>query len=372
MRWGYETVPIGKLVDPIKKWDPHKSESNKTLTYIDIASVSRETKQIEEVSKINAYEAPSRARQLVKDSDVLVSTVRPNLNAVAQVESEHDGATASTGFCVLRPKLNSLDSRFLYYWVRTPYFVEDMTRQSTGASYPAVSDSIIKKHFIPLPPIEEQRRIAAILDKADAVRRKRKEAIRLTEDLLRATFLDMFGDPVTNPKGWEIVELGSVTESKLGKMLSKAAKQGVNPVPYLGNSHVRWRSFELEDLPTMDFTEAELQKLDLKNGDLLVCEGGEVGRCAIWREELQRISFQKAIHRVRCNGNRVIPEYLQEYFYMMALSGGLMSSTSLATIAHLTGVRLKKLPLPLPPLYLQKQFQGFYLYYETTGTKYAD
>jgi type I restriction enzyme S subunit len=182
----------------------------------------------------------------------------------------------------------------------------------------------------------------------------------------------MFGDPVTNPKGWEVVELGSVTESKLGKMLSKASKQGVNPIPYLGNSHVRWRAFLLEELPTMDFTEAELRKLDLRNGDLLVCEGGEVGRCAIWRDEPQRISFQKAIHRVRCNTSKVLSEYLQEYFYMMAFSGGLTSSTSLATIAHLTGVRLKKLPLPLPPLNLQKQFQKFYLHYETTVTKYAD
>ena len=79
-----------------------------------------------------------------------------------------------------------------------------MMSKATGANYPAVSDKIIKQSEIPLPPLDEQRRIAAILDKADAIRRKRQQAIQLADDFLRSVFLDMFGDPVTNPKGWEV------------------------------------------------------------------------------------------------------------------------------------------------------------------------
>ncbi len=201
MSWAYPLVPIGELVRSVHKWNPCESATNELFTYIDIASVNRETKQVEEAVEILTHEAPSRARQIVKAGDILVSTVRPNLNAVAHLNSQFDGATASTGFTVLRTKPQRLDSWYLYYWVRTPYFIEDMVRRSAGASYPAVSDSIIKEYGIPLPPLEEQRRIAGILDRADAVRRKRQEAIALTEELLRSAFLEMFGNPVTNPKG---------------------------------------------------------------------------------------------------------------------------------------------------------------------------
>jgi type I restriction enzyme S subunit len=212
MKWTYPMVSISALVSSVRKWNPLDSATNELFTYIDISSVNRETKQVEEAVEVLTHEAPSRARQLVKAGDVLVSTVRPNLNAVAHLDGQFDGATASTGFTVLRTKANKLDARYLYYWVRTPYFVESMVQRSTGASYPAVSDSIVKESAIPLPPLEEQQRIAAILDKADAVRRKRKEAIALTEELLRSAFLEMFGDPVTNPKGWHTKRLGELAQ----------------------------------------------------------------------------------------------------------------------------------------------------------------
>ena len=162
-------------------------------------------------------EAPSRARQLVKTYDVLVSTVRPNLNAVAQISEELDGATASTGYCVLRPKNGSLDSRYLFHWVRTPTFVDSMILQATGASYPAVNDKIVKSSKIPLPPLAEQRRIAAILDKADALRAKRRAALAKLDTLLQSTFLTMFGNPVTNPMGWEVKQFNDVGTLERGK-----------------------------------------------------------------------------------------------------------------------------------------------------------
>ncbi len=180
--------------------------------YIDIASIDREQKTIINPALVDNQDAPSRARQLVRANDVLVSTVRPNLNAVAYVPRELDGAVASTGFTVLRPDSRKLDSRYLYHWVRTQRFVDEMTRLATGASYPAVSDSIVKRNEIPLPPVKEQVRIAEVLDRADALRQKRRLAIQKVDALLRSVFLDMFGDPVSNPKGWRTSSLESFGE----------------------------------------------------------------------------------------------------------------------------------------------------------------
>lgn len=134
--------------------------------------------------------------------DIVVSTVRPNLNAVAMVDQRYEGAIGSTGFCVLRSDPGQVEPRYLFPWVRTPMFVDDMVRQASGASYPAVTDRIVKASHVRLPPIQEQRRIAAVLDAAEEVRTKRRQALAKLDTLTQAIFIDMFGDPVTNPMGW--------------------------------------------------------------------------------------------------------------------------------------------------------------------------
>jgi len=261
---------------------------------------------------------------------------------------------------------------YVFRYLQSPNGQLQVLSDFRGATVGGVSRGFVDRVKIPLPPLPEQRRIAAILDKADAIRRKRQQTLDLADQFLRSAFLDMFGDSVTNPKGWPVKKLGDLAESKLGKMLSKASLRGVNPVEYLGNSNVRWREFDLSDLATMDFTADELGKLNLQEGDLLVCEGGEIGRCAIWRNEKPGISFQKALHRVRCNRGELEPEYLQEVLMLMSESGGLTRSTSTATIAHLTGVRLKQLGIPVPPIALQMRFVGVYCVQRRLHAKLAN
>ncbi|PCI58518.1 MAG: type I restriction endonuclease subunit S [Gammaproteobacteria bacterium] len=211
MSWSM--VELGKLVEKVSSWSPLKSDSETEFNYIDLGSVDKNKKVIDSklVSSVVSSKAPSRARQLVQHADVLVATVRPNLNGVALVSNDFDGATASTGYCVLRAKCGELDSCYLFYWVQTNLFISDMMSNATGANYPAISDKIIKQSKIPLPLLAEQKRIAAILDKADAIHRKRQQAIKLADDFLRSVFLDMFGDPVTNPKSWDVGSFSDIS-----------------------------------------------------------------------------------------------------------------------------------------------------------------
>jgi len=194
-------VSIGEVVENVSTWSPAKLAVG-DFDYIDLSAVDQDHKRITMPKRISTSDAPSRARQIVRNGDVLVSTVRPNLNGVAKVMEEHDGMTASTGFCVLRPNGTVLNTNYLFQWVKSPGFIHDMVRKATGASYPAVSDRIIKESEIPLPPLDEQKRIAAILDKADQLRQKRRQAIALLDSLTQSIFLEMFGDPVSNPMGW--------------------------------------------------------------------------------------------------------------------------------------------------------------------------
>ena len=194
--------PIGDLVSKVETWNP-KTSGDESFDYIDLSSVDKDTKSFASIERHACSEAPSRARQIVATGDVLVATVRPNLNGVAVVNGAQHGMTASTGYCVLRPKQGELDSRYLFHWVKTRVFIQRMINVATGANYPAVSDTKVKASTIPLPPLAEQKWIADILDAADALRAKRRESLELLDMLLQSTFLDMFGDPVTNPMEWE-------------------------------------------------------------------------------------------------------------------------------------------------------------------------
>ena len=150
---GWKRVPIGDLVESVENWNPLRAEPNSEFDYIDLSAVDQDSKTIVEARPTPCADAPSRARQLVKEGDILVSTVRPNLNGVARVSSNLCGATASTGFCVLRSRRSMLDGAFLFHWVKSPSFVNDMVNRATGASYPAVSDRIIFESLIPFPPL---------------------------------------------------------------------------------------------------------------------------------------------------------------------------------------------------------------------------
>ena len=221
----YPSTPLGSCVLRVETWNPLRAAPDEEFRYIDLSAVDQDTKSITEAREIACAEAPSRARQLVRTGDVLVSTVRPNLNGVALVPNDLNGATASTGFCVLRPDPEKLSGSYLFHWVKSAAFVGDMVSKATGASYPAVSDRIIFESLFPLPPLEEQHRIAAILDQAETLRTHRRTALALLDSLTQSLFLDMFGDPVANPKGWPTESLTDLCHCYSGGTPSKAKKE---------------------------------------------------------------------------------------------------------------------------------------------------
>lgn len=353
-------ISISELVEKVEKINP--SNKDGSWKYIDIASVDRFQKKIvlESVSDITPESAPSRARQLVSAGDIIISTVRPNLNTVAIIPKELDGAIASTGFCVLRPNKLKVDTKYLFHYVKSEAFVNSLVKLATGANYPAVSDKIIKEQQLKSISLCEQKEIAATLDKVENILHKREQAIKLADDFLRANFLKFFGDPISNPKNWELRKLGEIADCQLGKMLSKKSKTGLSAKKYLRNANIRWRKIDVNDLLEMDFNEKELSKFELKRGDLLVCEGGEIGRCAIWDNQIQDCYYQKALHRVRPDYNVITSVYLQEYFYSMAKGNAFSEFVSEVTFSHLTAEKLKNLLIPIPEISIQRKFEMIY------------
>jgi type I restriction enzyme, S subunit len=149
-------------------------QQDKSFIYIDIGSIDRENKCISTPERMLGQDAPSRARKVVQTGDVLVSTTRPNLNAVAMVPDKFNDQIASTGFDVLRAP--NIDPRWLFYIVRTTDFVQSMSELVQGALYPAIRSKDIRSFEIPLAPLNEQKRIAdkldRLLEKVDACRER--------------------------------------------------------------------------------------------------------------------------------------------------------------------------------------------------------
>lgn len=243
---------------------------------------------------------------------------------------------------------------YLYWALQQIDFTLGQDRAAKGLTLNKPKLAALK---IPVPPLEEQRRIAAMLDKAEELCAKRHAAIALLDQLPQAIFLEMFGDPTTNPMGWQKLPFREIANTRLGKMLDQKKQSAEAPLPYLGNANVQWFRFDLRNVPRMTFSDKERSILQLAPGDVLICEGGEPGRSAVWTGELEECYFQKAIHRARVDQRKVLPQFVAHCLFNLVIGGGLKDHVTVATIAHLTGEKLATLPFLLPPIDLQHRFE---------------
>lgn len=262
--------------------------------------------------------------------------------------------SANQAILGITPKNGAIDLKYLRYWFVANQ--DKLVHGARGVALKNISATIVKNTKVPLPPLETQQKIAAILDAADAYRQKTKALIAKYDQLAQSLFLDMFGNVVRNEKKWNELPLGEISNSRLGKMLDKKQQTGTENRKYLRNTNVQWEHIDTTDLHEMDFFPHDREEFRLRKGDVLVCEGGEVGRAAVWNNEMDECYFQKALHRIRVKEDTLDGNYLVWWLKETSRINGFKDYVSSVTIAHLTGEKLKSMRVALPPIELQREF----------------
>ena len=296
-------------------------------------------------------DAPSK---IAKANDILISVRAP----IGAVNYATETCCIGRGLAAITPDLNRVSSEYVFWLLKGKN--AELNSKGTGSTFKAINRKALEEIQVPAISLEEQEAYAANLEAVYKIVQLRKQQLSELDDLIKARFVEMFGDIIRNDKGWRQYIFSDIATSRLGKMLDAKQQTGKNRYPYLANFNVQWFRFELESLNKMDFDESDRVEFELKDGDLLVCEGGEIGRCAVWHNEVQPCFFQKALHRVRCNTNIVLPEYLARWFQFNCDHNGFSEiEGAKATIAHLPGAKLKALHVVVPPTDLQQEYISY-------------
>jgi type I restriction enzyme S subunit len=278
-----ETLPPDWLLSPIRdvtvrtsQRDPRK-QPDRVFRYVDVSSVDNKLFKVRGVTSLKGSEAPSRARKGIRANDVLFATVRPTLKRVALISAELDGEIASTGYCVLRPNPDKVEPAFLYSCVLTDSFIRVMGKLERGANYPAVRDSDVFAASIPIPPLPEQRKIAAVLGLVQRAMEQQERLIALTMELKRALLQRLFtqglrGEPQKQteiglvPQSWEVVKLADVCSFLSGGTPSKLK-------PEFWSGTIPWVSPKDMKRPRLSDVADHISEAGLKDGSALAPAG---------------------------------------------------------------------------------------------------
>ena len=274
---------------------------------------------------------------------------------------------------IIKSISRDISTKFFFYHFQPLFLLE--RRMIPDHMQPSFRMEDLYSFRIAVPPEKEQTQIARCLDhetaRIDALIEEQQRLIELLKEKRQVVISHAVTkglDPTVPmkdsgvlwlgevPRHWRVCKLSFRYSVELGKMLDEKKNTGTNPLPYLRNQDVQWGSINIDGLPLIDIEPSEYERYTVKLGDLLVCEGGDVGRAAIWRHKGNRIGYQKALHRLRPESpSRDTAEFF--FFSLMAAKalGVFEESDTKATISHLPAEKFRQYRFAFPPIEEQQE-----------------
>lgn len=298
-------------------------------------------------------------RLAIKPGDVLL-TIVGTIGRTAVVDTTTP-FVFQRSVAVLRPRLDRLHSRFLFHLLNTAAIKRQLDTRTNQSAQAGVYLGKLGTVEIPLPPLAVQKRIAAVLDKADDLRGKRRQALATLDTLLQSVFLNMFGDPVTNPKKWPVRRAGDIGTVQGGLTLNQRRKSLPVTAAYLRVANVQRGFIDTAVMKSIGLTPEERERTALQSGDLLVVEGNgnpnEIGRAAVWGGSIADCVHQNHLIRIRPDPASLTSDYAVAF---VNSDGGKRyfnragNTTSGLVTINISVVR--NIPFPVPPIDLQRQY----------------
>jgi type I restriction enzyme S subunit len=295
--------------------------------------------------KITEDGLKSCSTQLLPQGTVLLTSRAP----IGKVAIAGIPLCTNQGFKNLICDENQLHPEYLYYYLRGKKdFLNSLGR---GATFKEISKAIVQNIEIPLPPLDEQKRIAAILDKADAVRRKRQETIRLLDEFLRSVFLEMFGDPVRNEKGWEGKR--AIDYSNCIVPGRDKPRKFSGEIPWVTTDDLNHLGLTIKSKKNLGLTKNEIEQVRARiipNGSVLITCVGDLGITSIAGSD---IVVNQQLHAFQCNDD------MDNVFFMYAISFQTLFMYRMAsktTVPYMNKTICNSIPMIKPPIELQKKF----------------
>lgn len=341
------------------------SDTSEPISFVPMANVSEQTGSIttemeRPISEVLKGFTP------FQHGDVLVAKITPCFEngKIAHAEIGQRFGFGSTEFHVVRAHPEALDGRYLYHFLRLDRIRSKGERKMTGSA----GQRRVPKHFlenlrIPLPPLEEQRRIAAILDKADALRAKRREAIAKLDQLLQSVFLEMFGNPVSNPKGWHKIPVGELFSALVGGKNIQCPSEDVgSPFRILKVSAVTSNEFIGSESKPAPIEFRPPDSAVVKTGDLLFSRANTADLVAatayVWRGCSNLVLPDKLWRMVLSSDVNAESLFVWEVFKNENFRRELckQATGTSGSMKNISKAKLKKASIYLPPIHWQRRF----------------
>jgi type I restriction enzyme S subunit len=351
--------PLVTLVEVLKKSEESVSvDPNAMYREVTIKLWGKGVVQRREAS---GTEMAASRRAVVRQGQFILSRIDARNGAFGLVPGTLDGAVVSNDFPSFDLYQERLEPKFLEWLSKTSVFVDLCKAASEGTTNRVrLKEQKFLAMAIPLPPLTEQQRIVTRIEelaaKIEEARGLRRHAVEEAEALVvsarNTCFHELSTDVITR-------RLDAVADSRLGKMLSDNRASDETGTPYIRNANVQWDRLDLTSVYRMNVSQEDVDKLMLEPGDILVCEGGDIGKSAIWNNEIPGAIYQKALHRIRVDRGLVEPRFLLYHIFWASEQGHFSDIKTQTTIAHLTGVKLKAYPVYVPSLTEQRRIVAY-------------
>lgn len=344
----------------VKKSVQKKTESKDLVWLLNLDMIEQNTGSVIEKNYVPMSEVGNSTHFFEKGT-VLYSKLRPYLNKVVVADSD---GYATTELVPLKCNEELISPHYLAYFLRSPEFLEFASNVVAGAKMPRMVMSEFWDYEISLPTIEEQHRILSILDKADAIRQKRQQAIAKLDELLQATFIDMFGDPLDNPKKYQMMTLGSISSFENGDRSNNypsGADVVQEGIPFLSTKNIKGNFFDSSNMQFI--TQEKFNKLSrgkVSNGDILITLRGTLGSTCIYECEYPQAFINAQMMIIRANQNFMSNRFLHIILSSEAMQKHLKSIGNGAAVQQLTATQLKNISIITPDRNNQEIFIKFY------------